>query len=74
MDAVKPNTGALYQLKTCRRVLTPQQYRTLRGQILAGDAEGAARGLEKIMERRRRRSDHTTRQGPGNSDRQQPKD
>ena len=74
MDAVKQNMGALYQLNTYRRALTKQQYKTLRGQILAGDAEGAARGLEKIMERRRRRHDHTTRQGPGHSDRQQPKD
>jgi hypothetical protein len=74
MDVIKQNTGALYQLNTCRRALTPQQYKTLRGQILAGDAEGAARGLEKIMERRRRRHDNTTRQGSGNSDRKQPKD
>lgn len=72
MDGIKQNMGALYQLNTCRRVLTPQQYKTLRGQILAGDAEGAARGLEKIMERRRRSHDNTTRQGPGDSNGQQP--
>ena len=54
MDAIKQNMGALYQLNTCRRVLTPQQYKTLRGQIMAGDAEGATRGLEKIMERKAR--------------------
>jgi hypothetical protein len=74
MDAIKPiNAQALIRLKAYRGQLSPQQYKTLRGQILAGDAEGAARGLEKILERRRSR-DNTTRQSPGNSDRQQPKD
>lgn len=77
MGAIKRNTEGLYllniyQLSTLQRYLTTQQYKTLRGQILAGDAEGATRGLEKIIERRRR--DNATRQSPGNSDRQQPKD
>jgi hypothetical protein len=73
MDAIKPiNAQALIRLKAHQALLSPQQYKTLRGQILAGDAEGAARGLEKIIERRRSR-DNTTRQSPGNSNRQQPK-
>ncbi len=29
--------------------LTRQQYKTLKGQILAGDAEGAMRGLKKLL-------------------------
>ncbi|MGN0996537.1 MAG: hypothetical protein ACI4PG_06490 [Candidatus Ventricola sp.] len=33
-----------------RRKLTRQQYRTLKGQIFAGDADGAERGLERILE------------------------
>ena len=31
--------------------LTYQQYKTLRGQCLAGDAEGAMRGFYKILQR-----------------------
>ena len=32
--------------------LTRQQVRTLRGQALAGDAQGAMRGLETILKRK----------------------
>ena len=42
---------ALIQLKATRPKLTPQQYRTLRGQVLAGDPDGAMRGLRKILQR-----------------------
>ena len=40
---------ALIQVKGARNRLTFQQYRTLRGQVLAGDADGAMRGLRKIL-------------------------
>ena len=40
---------ALIQIKGARPRLTKQQYRTLRGQVLAGDHEGAMRGLRKIL-------------------------
>jgi len=40
---------ALMHLKACNGKLTKQQYKTLRGQILAGDAAGAMRGLQKII-------------------------
>lgn len=43
------DTNALCYLKAYRGKLTPQQYKTLRGQILAGDAQGAKRGLMKIL-------------------------
>lgn len=43
------NAGALIQLKGARGSLTAQQYRTLRGQVLAGDHEGALKGLRKIL-------------------------
>lgn len=45
------NVGALLRLKAAhhQRQLTRHQYRTLRGQIFAGDAEGAMRGLRKIL-------------------------
>lgn len=42
---------AMIQLKACRGHLTYQQYKTLRGQVLAGDSEGAMRGLQKILNR-----------------------
>lgn len=40
---------ALINLKGTRKHLTAQQYKTLRGQVLAGDSEGAMRGLRKIL-------------------------
>lgn len=72
MDAV--SYTALGQLNAYRRRLTPQQYKTLRGQILAGNTDGAMRGLQKLLERRQTRHERTARQGPGHSNRQQPKD
>lgn len=42
---------AMIQLKACRGHLTYQQYKTLRGQVRAGDADGAMRGLQKILNR-----------------------
>lgn len=44
---------ALIQLKATRHRLTPQQYKTLRGQVLAGDADGAMKGLRKLLTVRR---------------------
>ena len=43
------NVGALIQVKGARYRLTAQQYRTLRGQVLAGDPDGAMRGLRKLL-------------------------
>lgn len=43
------DTKALIQVKGARPRLTVQQYRTLRGQVLAGDPDGAMRGLRKIL-------------------------
>lgn len=45
------NVGAMVRLKGARHRLTTQQYRTLRGQVLAGDADGAMRGLHKLLQR-----------------------
>ena len=45
----KIDVRALVHLKGARGHLTPQQYRTLRGQVLAGDADGAMKGLRKIL-------------------------
>ena len=41
----------LARLKVYRDILTFQQWRTLRGQAMAGDVEGAEKGLCKIMRR-----------------------
>lgn len=43
------NVGALLRLKNNRHLLSLQQYRTLRGQIMAGDTEGAMNGLRKVL-------------------------
>ena len=44
---------ALIQLKACRDRLTARQYKTIKGQILAGDGDGALRGLRKVLMRQR---------------------
>lgn len=46
---MKADINALMHLKACRNRLTTQQYKTLRGQILAGDTEGAMKGLRKLL-------------------------
>ncbi len=43
------NVGAMIRLKHARHLLSYRQYYTLRGQVLAGDAEGAMKGLRKIL-------------------------
>lgn len=41
-------------LKACKSRLTRQQYSTLKGQILAGDSDGAMKGLRKLLMRNAR--------------------
>lgn len=40
---------AMGRLLSYRAQLTRQQFKTLRGQVHAGDAEGAMKGLNKIL-------------------------
>lgn len=40
---------AMMNLKACRDKLTRQQYRTLKGQILAGEGDAAMKGLRRLM-------------------------
>ena len=40
---------AAMNLRACRDRLTKQQYKTLKGQILAGDSEGAMKGLRRLL-------------------------
>ena len=39
----------LGKLRACNKWLTQQQYKTLRGQAIAGDVFGAKKGLEKLL-------------------------
>ena len=39
-------------LKQAKPLLTKQQYRTLKGQLIAGDVEGVKKGLKKLIERK----------------------
>ena len=55
------NFYALAQVKACKARLSAQQYKTLRGQILAGDSDGALKGLRSILKRGERE-----RNGNGN--------
>lgn len=49
------DVNAVCRLKAYRRVLTNQQYQTIKGLILAGDPDGAMRGLETILKRKKER-------------------
>lgn len=44
---------ALERVRACRDRLTAQQYRTLRGQVLAGEIAGALKGVKKILRERK---------------------
>lgn len=43
--------GAVIELKRNKHLLTKQQWRTLKGQIMNGDKKGAIKGLKKIKAR-----------------------
>lgn len=43
--------NAIIALKVNRHRLTWQQYKTLRGQVLAGDPDGAMKGLQRLLRR-----------------------
>lgn len=55
MQKLDPNRALIY-LRGCNHSLTPQQFKTLRGQILAGDPEGAMKGLQRILDKNIKRS------------------
>ena len=60
MDTEKMRAALAY-LKKKKPELTGQQYRTIKGQILAGDEDGAIRGIDQVVERNRRgRGYHAT--------------
>lgn len=39
------------RLKENKKHLTKQQYRTIKGQLIAGDIEGANKGLNKLLKK-----------------------
>lgn len=41
-------------LRNSRKFLTRQQYKTLKGQVLSGDIDGALRGLQTLFNRAQR--------------------
>ena len=49
MKTDNANTAELALLRKAKRDLTAQQYKTLRGQVLAGDAACAMKELRNIM-------------------------
>jgi len=46
-----------------KRILTRQQVLTLRGQALNGDADGAVKGLQNLLKRKKGRSNETHERG-----------
>jgi hypothetical protein len=51
MNMQQIDVKALIQLKATKDRLSKQQYKTLRGQVLAGNPDGAMKGLRKILQR-----------------------
>ena len=49
---VEIDVNAMMFLKAYRSQLSHQQYKTLRGQVLAGDSVGAMKGLKRILAKR----------------------
>lgn len=50
LQAIDPR--ALARLKAHRSRLNWQQYKTLRGQVLAGETAAAMKGLDRLMRRK----------------------
>lgn len=44
---------AVIRLRSCKPRLTRRQYRTLRGQVFAGDSTGAMKGLDRLLARQK---------------------
>lgn len=60
MNTENIDVGALMLLKNTKHRLSKQQFRTLRGQILAGDPDGAMKGLKNILQRRMKKKEVNT--------------
>lgn len=53
-ESKRVDVRAVIQLKACRDRLTKQQYKTLKGQILSGNGDGAMKGLRNILSRQQK--------------------
>lgn len=42
-----------YMLNKYKRLLTKQQYKTIKGQIIAGDILGAEKGLKRLINKKK---------------------
>ena len=49
------NLTALIELNKQRHLLTAQQYKTFKGQILAGNAAGALKGITRLLNKKKRK-------------------
>lgn len=58
MDDLTVKTMKLLEANRCK--LTRQQFKTLKGQVVAGDIAGAEKGLQKLLAREGRRHGTTT--------------
>lgn len=43
--------NAMMQVMACKDRLTKQQFKPLRGQVIAGDGDGALKGLRRLLSR-----------------------
>lgn len=57
---VEIDVNAMMFLKACQRKLSRQQYKTLRGQVLAGDSQGAMKGLKRLLDRSKQSAQSVT--------------
>jgi Holliday junction resolvase RusA-like endonuclease len=55
IEVVEDMYNTLKEIERNKIKLSQQQYKTLRGQCLAGDVEGALKGLEKLLRRKERK-------------------
>lgn len=46
------NTGALNLLNKYKKNITQQEFRTIQGQIKAGDEHGAIKGLNRLIRKK----------------------
>lgn len=49
---MRDTRAALIELKNYGKDLSKQQYKTIKGQILAGDVTGAMKGLDAVLKRK----------------------
>ena len=45
---IMKDTGLMLRLKALKNYINPNTYRTIKGQIINGDVEGASKGIERI--------------------------